>query len=83
MWGTECKFSTANHPQTDGQIERVNQMLEEYLRYYVTVAQTNWLELLEPTQLFYNLHRSSAMRMNPFEVEIWVPTLHALGRAGF
>ena len=27
MWGTECKFSTANHPHTNGQIERVNQML--------------------------------------------------------
>ena len=41
MWGTECKFSIANHPQTDGKIERVNQMLEEYLRHYVTAAQTN------------------------------------------
>ena len=55
MWGTECRFSTANQPQTASQIERLNQMLEEYLRHYVIVAQTNWLELLEPAQLSYNL----------------------------
>ena len=55
MRGTECRFSTANHPQNDSQIERLNQMLEEYLRHYVIVAQTNWLELLEPAQLSYNL----------------------------
>ena len=55
MWGIECRFSTANHPQTDSQIERLNQMLEEYLRHYVIVAQTNWLELLKPAQLSYNL----------------------------
>ena len=70
MWGTKCKFSTINHPQTDGQTELVNQMFEEYLGHYVTVAQTNWLELLEPAQLSYNLHRSSAMEMSPFEVAI-------------
>ena len=31
MLGTECKFSTANHPQIDDQTKRVNPMLEEYL----------------------------------------------------
>ena len=51
MWGTECKFSTTNHPQNDGQTERVNQMLEEYLCHYVTASQKNWLELLEPSTL--------------------------------
>ena len=66
MYGMECKFSTANHPQTDGQIERVNQMLEEYLRHYVIAAQTNWLDLLEPTQLSYNLQQSLATGMSPF-----------------
>ena len=45
-------------------------MLEEYLCHYVIDAQTNWLELLEPAQLFYNMHRSSATRMSPFEVAV-------------
>ena len=45
-------------------------MLEEYLRHYVTTTQTNWLELHEPAQLSYNLHRSSTTRMSPFEVAI-------------
>ena len=70
MWGTKCKFSTANRPQTDSQTERVNQNLEEYLHHYVTASQKNWLELLEPAQLSYNLQRSSATSMSPFEVEI-------------
>ena len=70
MWGTECKFSIANHPQIDGQTEGVNQMLEEYLHHYVIASQKDWLELLEPAQLSYNMQRSSATGMSPFEVEI-------------
>ena len=70
MWGTECKFSTANHPQTDGQTKRVNQMLEEYLSHYVTASKKNSLELLEPAQLSYNLQRSLATGMSPFEIAI-------------
>ena len=47
MMGTEINFSTANHPQTDGQKERINHLLEEYLRHYVTASQWNWVALLD------------------------------------
>ncbi|KAJ0029774.1 hypothetical protein Pint_14034 [Pistacia integerrima] len=47
MMGVELNFSIANHPQTDGQTEWVNALLEEYLRHYVTASQQNWLELLD------------------------------------
>ena len=38
--------STAFHPQTDGQTERVNQSLEQYLRQYCNYEQDNWFDLL-------------------------------------
>ncbi|CAA0822950.1 Unknown protein [Striga hermonthica] len=66
--GTELKFSTAYHPQTDGQTERMNQLLEEYLRHYVTASQDNWVALLDMAQFCYNLHKSSATGMSPFEL---------------
>ena len=39
MIGAKFKFSTTNHPQTDEQTKRVNFILEEYLRHYISVAQ--------------------------------------------
>ncbi|KAG6480490.1 hypothetical protein ZIOFF_063990 [Zingiber officinale] len=68
MMGTDLKFSTANHPQTDGQTERINHVLEEYLRHYVTASQKNWLGLLDSAQFCYNLHKSSATEKSPFEI---------------
>ncbi|KAL0345856.1 UNVERIFIED_CONTAM: Transposon Ty3-I Gag-Pol polyprotein [Sesamum radiatum] len=66
--GTELKFSIANHPQTDGQTERVNALLEDYLRHYVTASQRNWVDLLDAAQFSYNLHKSLVTGMSPFEL---------------
>jgi len=44
MLGIESKMSTAFHPQTDGQTERVNQELEQYLRMFIDHQQEQWLD---------------------------------------
>ena len=41
MLEIEIKLSIAFHPQTDGQIERTNQELEQYLRMYIDYRQNN------------------------------------------
>ena len=60
------RLSTAFHPQTDGQTERQNQVMEQYLRAYVDYMQANWLELLPLAQFAYNNSRHGATRITPF-----------------
>ena len=68
LMGTQLNFSTSYHPQTDGQTERVNQILEEYLRHYIAANQQNWVDLLDAAQFSYNLHRSASTGKSPFEM---------------
>jgi hypothetical protein len=42
--GTRTKLSIVFHPQTDGQTERINQNMEQYLRCYINYEQDNWVE---------------------------------------
>ena len=44
MLGIETKLSTVYHLKIDGQTERTNQELEQYLRMYVNHRQNNWAE---------------------------------------
>ena len=52
--GIKVVISTAYHPQIDGQIKRLNQTLEQYLRYYINYIQNNWALLLPVVQFAYN-----------------------------
>lgn len=59
-------LSTAFHPQTDGQTERVNQVLEQYLRNFCDYSQTNWSELLPMAEFAYNNSYHTSIGMTPF-----------------
>jgi Reverse transcriptase (RNA-dependent DNA polymerase)/RNase H-like domain found in reverse transcriptase/Integrase zinc binding domain/Chromo (CHRromatin Organisation MOdifier) domain/Aspartyl protease len=58
--------STAFHPQTDGQTERMNQTLETYLRIFVNHEQNDWFDLLPLAEFAYNNARQESTRMSPF-----------------
>jgi len=58
--------STAYHPQTDGQTERVNQVLQHYLRTCCTWDQDNWVELLSFAEFCYNNTVHSTTKLTLF-----------------
>jgi transposase InsO family protein len=64
--GIKQRMSTAFHPQTDGQTERVNQVLEAYLREYCSYEQDDWMELLPLAEYAYNNSFSTATGLSPF-----------------
>ena len=73
FWSAFCyqlrikrRLSTAFHPQTDGQTERQNQTLEQYLRSYVNYQQDDWLEWLTSAEFAYNNSVHSTTGMTPF-----------------
>ena len=61
-------MSMAFRPQTDGQTERVNMVLQEYLRNYVNVNQTDWADHISMEEFNYNNTKHSGTRFNPFMV---------------
>lgn len=63
--GTKHKLSTAYHPQTDGQTERLNQTLEQYLRCYINYEQDDWVKWLPTAQLAYNSAIQESTKQSP------------------
>jgi len=66
MLGIETKLSTAFHPQMDGQTERTNQELEQYLRMFIDHRQEQWLDWLGTAEFTYNNKVNTSTKVSPF-----------------
>ena len=73
FWRSLCRLldikanlSTAYHPETDGQTERVNQILEQYLHIFVNYQQDDWEHLLPLAEFAYNNTQHSATSVTLF-----------------
>ena len=61
-------MSTAFWPQTDGQMERVNLVLQEYLQNYVNADQMDWTDHISMTEFGYNNTKHLGTGFSPFIV---------------
>ena len=66
--GTKIHFSTAFHPQTSGQVERVNQILEDMLRACVISFGMKWEDCLPFAEFSYNNSFQASAGKAPFEI---------------
>jgi hypothetical protein len=63
MW---LHFTSGWHPSVNGQAERLNQMLEQYLRIYCNYQQLNWSDLLPLMEFVYNNTPNATTGVSPF-----------------
>ena len=66
--GVELRMSSAYHPQSDGQTERVNQCMETFLRCFTHAAPAKWFNWLHLAEFWYNTTWHSALNQSPFFV---------------
>jgi transposase InsO family protein len=65
---TQLHFSSAYHPQTNGQTERVNQILEDILRACALQYERSWEKSLPYAEFSYNNSYQESLKMTPFEM---------------
>jgi len=66
MLGIKTKLSTTFHPQTDRQTERINQEVEQYLRFFIKHRQKDWPEWLVMAEFAINNKVHTATKISPF-----------------
>jgi hypothetical protein len=64
---TKLLFNTTYHPQIDGYIERVNQIVEYMLRMHVSHQPKKWEDYLPLVDFSYNNGYHESLKMSPFE----------------
>lgn len=64
--GIKVNLSSAFHPQTNGQTERTNQTLEQYLRCFICHLQDDWVDLLPLAEFSYNNSQNASTKQSPF-----------------
>ena len=67
LLGITQNISTAYHPCTDGQSERTNQWIEQYLRFWVNHQQDNWNHYLPLAEFTHNSWPNETTKQTPFE----------------
>jgi hypothetical protein len=74
FWADVChytvvkrKLSTAFHPQTNGQSEILDGIVENYLRAFINLEQMNWAKPLPAAMYTYNDSLNHTLKMTPFK----------------
>jgi len=70
MLGIDTKLLTIYHPQTDGQTERMNQELEQYLRMFIDHRQEQWPDWLATAEFAYNNKVQTSTKVSLFKANI-------------
>lgn len=60
-------MSSAYHPQSNGQTERINQCLEMFLRCAVHQTLSQWAKWLDSAESWYNSYYQSTLKRSPFK----------------
>jgi hypothetical protein len=66
-FGTNLNFSIAYHLEYDGQIEKMNQVIEDILRMYVMGKPSKWEDYLHLVEFTYKNGFQESLKMSPFE----------------
>ena len=66
MLKVTCNLSSGYHTQTDGQAERTNQTLDQYLRCFISYQQDYWADILHFAEFSYNNSIHASTKVTPF-----------------